>query len=330
MNQELKERIFAAADELYAENGEFPNVEAVRQRARAGMNYVVEALKEWRQKQRMLVQSVREPLPAELHDAMTGFGNHIWEVAQRLANDALESARAAFEAEKNDLARLSTEQSEAYEVLAAEHDRTVEDFTRLQGRAAQLEEERSALADQLRAAQQEAHVAATETREKAALVDRLEKDLERARAEVDGLREELNAARRELADERGKAATAETRHVAEREAMQREIDVLRGHEKEQSKELAESQRAVTRAEAERDKLTEQLSDVRKRTADEIHRALEKVQQREAEAVQARKEARAAGEQLARTSGELDAAKAQLADLRTIIKDLSSTKRTPKA
>lgn len=112
--------------------------------------------------------------------------------------------------------------------------------------------------------------------------------------------------------------------------MQREIDVLRGHEKEQSKELAESQRAVTRAEAERDKLTEQLSDVRKRTADEIHRALEKVQQREAEAVQARKEARAAGEQLARTSGELDAAKAQLADLRAIIKDLSSTKRTPKA
>ncbi len=329
MNQELKDRIFAAADELYVENGEFPNVEAVRQRARAGMNYVVEALKEWRQKQRMLVQSVREPLPAELHDAITGFGNHIWEVAQRLANDALESARGAFEAEKNDLARLSAEQSEAYEALAAEHERTVEDFTRLQGRAAQLEEERSALADQLRTAQQEAHVAATETREKAALVDRLEKDLERARADVDGVRVELNAARRELADERGKAAAAEAKHLAEREAMQREIDALRRHEKEQAKEVAESQRAVTRAETERDKLVEQLSDVRKRSADELHRALEKVQQREAEAVQARKEARAAGEQLARTSGEFHAAKAQVGDLRAIIKDLSSAKRTPK-
>ena len=330
MNQELKERIFAAADELYGENGDFPHVEAVRQRARAGMNYVVEALKEWRQKQRMLVQSVREPLPVELQDAMTGFGNHLWEVAQRLANDALESARAAFEAEKNDLARLSAEQSEAYETLAAEHDRTVEDFTRLQGRAAQLEDERSALADQLRMAQQEAHVAATETREKAALVDRLEKDIERARADVDGLRAELNAARRELADERGKAATAEMKHAAEREAMQREIDVLRSHEKEQAKDLAESQRAVSRAEAERDKLTDQSRDVRKRTADEIHRALERVQHREAEAVQARKEARAVGEQLARTSGELDAAKTQLADLRAIIKDLLATKRIPKA
>jgi chromosome segregation ATPase len=330
MNQELKDRIFAAADDLYAENGEFPNVDAVRQRARAGMNYVVEALKEWRQKQRMLVQSVREPLPAELHDAMTGFGNHIWEVAQRLANDALESARAAFEAEKSDLARLSAEQSDAYEALAAEHERTVEEFTRLQGRAAQLEEERSALGEQLRMAQQEAHVAATETREKAALVDRLEKDLERARTDVDGVRAELTASRRELADEREKASKAEAKHGAEKEAARREIDELRRRDKELAQELANSQRAATKAEAERDKLSEQLADVRKRTADEIHRALEKVQQREAEAAQARKEARAAGEQLARTSGELDAAKAQVVDLRTIIKDLSPTKRTPKA
>ncbi|EKS72220.1 hypothetical protein BURK_006346 [Burkholderia sp. SJ98] len=330
MNQELKDRIFAAADDLYTENGEFPNVEAVRQRARAGMNYVVEALKEWRQKQRMLVQSVREPLPSELHDAMEGFGNHIWEVAQRLANDALESARAAFEAEKSDLARLSAEQSDAYETLAAEHERTVEEFTRLQGRAAQLEEERSALGEQLRTAQQEAHVAATETREKAALVDRLEKDLERARADVDGVRAELTASRREVADEREKASKAEAKHGAEKEAAQREIDALRRHDKELTQELAGAQRAATKAEAERDKLAEQLDDVRKHTAGEIHRALEKVQQREAEAAQARKEARAAGEQLARTSGELDAAKAQVVDLRAIIKDLSPTKRAPKA
>ncbi|CAH2902195.1 MAG: KfrA protein [uncultured Paraburkholderia sp.] len=330
MNQELKDRIFAAADDLYTENGEFPNVEAVRQRARAGMNYVVEALKEWRQKQRMLVQNVREPLPAELHDAMTAFGNHIWEVAQRLANDALESARAAFEAEKSDLARLSAEQSDAYEALAAEHDRTVEEFTRLQGRAAQLEEERSTLVEQLRTAQQEAHVAATETREKAALVDRLEKDLERARADVDGVRAELTASRRELADEREKASKAEAKHGAEKEVVQREIDALRRHDNELAQELAGSQRAATKAEAERDKLAEQLADVRKRTADEIHRALEKVQQRETETAQARNEARAAGEQLARTLGELDAAKAQVVDLRAIIKDLSPMKLAPKA
>ncbi|CAH2802275.1 MAG: Mobile element protein [uncultured Caballeronia sp.] len=207
------------------------------------MNYVVEALKEWRQKQRILVQSVREPLPAELHDAMTGFGNHIWEVAQRLANDALESARAAFEAEKSDLARLSAEQSDAYEALAAEHERTVEEFTCLQGRAAQLEEERSALGEQLRTAQQEAHVAATEIREKAALVDRLEKDLERARADVDGVRAEVTASRRELADEREKASKAEAKHGAEKE---REIDALRRHDKEFAQELAGSQRGRPR------------------------------------------------------------------------------------
>ena len=68
LNQEIKERIYAAADELHAasETGEYPSVEAVRQLSRAGMNNVVEAMKGWRQAQRKQVQSVREPLPAGL------------------------------------------------------------------------------------------------------------------------------------------------------------------------------------------------------------------------------------------------------------------------
>ena len=51
MNQEVKDRIFAAADRLFSESptNEFPTVDQVRQASSAGMNYVVEALKEWRQ-----------------------------------------------------------------------------------------------------------------------------------------------------------------------------------------------------------------------------------------------------------------------------------------
>ena len=58
LSQDIKERIFAAAGALHAasEAGEFPSVEAVRQESRAGMNNVVEAMKEWRQNQRKQVQ----------------------------------------------------------------------------------------------------------------------------------------------------------------------------------------------------------------------------------------------------------------------------------
>ena len=60
MNQEIKDRVFKAADQLYAESGtnEFPTVDQVRQASRASMNSVVEALREWRQKQRTVVRSV--------------------------------------------------------------------------------------------------------------------------------------------------------------------------------------------------------------------------------------------------------------------------------
>lgn len=122
LNQEIKERIFAAADELHAAspNGEFPNVEAVRQLSRAGMNNVVEAMKEWRAKQRKQVQAVREPLPAELHGVLQTAGQSLWETAQQLANESLEAARAAFEAEKTDLTELSAQQSAAFEAQTGE------------------------------------------------------------------------------------------------------------------------------------------------------------------------------------------------------------------
>ena len=114
LSQEIKERIFGAADALHAasETGEFPSVEAVRQESRAGMNNVVEAMKEWRQNQRKQVQAVREPLPVELHSVVLSMGQSLWETAQQLANESLDAAKVAFEAEKA-MIQLSVEQSDA-------------------------------------------------------------------------------------------------------------------------------------------------------------------------------------------------------------------------
>ena len=61
------------------------------------MNNVVEAMKEWRAKQRKQVQAVREPLPAELHGVLQTAGQSLWETAQQLANESLDAAKVAFE-----------------------------------------------------------------------------------------------------------------------------------------------------------------------------------------------------------------------------------------
>lgn len=124
MKQEIKDRIFAAADRLLAmsETGDIPTVEQVRKEAQASMNNVVEALKEWRQKQRSVVKDVVEPLPEVLQGVILEMGQLVWKTAREKANEALESARASFEAEKNDLVRLSQEQSQAYDLLAQEAD----------------------------------------------------------------------------------------------------------------------------------------------------------------------------------------------------------------
>lgn len=65
---------------------------------------------------------------------------------------------------------------------------------------------------------------------------------------------------------------------------------------------------------EHDRLKDQLADQKKRSSDELMRVMEKVQRHEAEALEARKEARTAIEEAAALRGQLEAYKEQLAAL----------------
>ena len=193
LSQEIKDRIFAAADALHAasETGEFPRVEAVRQESRAGMNNVVEGMKEWRQNQRKQVQAVRAPLPVELHGSVLGMGQSLWEAAQQLANESLDAAKVAFETEKSDLIQLLTEQSEAYEKQAAriaelERDATVATAA-AQATAREMDDTRSALL-----AAEQATALANQRMTKA------ETERNKARTEAATVREEAAALRGQL------------------------------------------------------------------------------------------------------------------------------------
>ncbi|EDT0782344.1 hypothetical protein GUP44_003821 [Salmonella enterica] len=127
-------------------------MEAVRQESRAGMNYVVEAMKEWRQNQRRQVMTVRDPLPPELHTVIQEAGQHFWTSARQLANESLDAARSAFESEKNDLIQLSAEQSAAFESQATELAITLERLAELERQAAEAGESVREMSQALEAA----------------------------------------------------------------------------------------------------------------------------------------------------------------------------------
>lgn len=119
VSQEIRDRVFAAADSLYAssENGEYPSIEEVRIASRAGMQNVVSAMKEWRKAQRTHVHIVKEPIPSDLMVVVHSAGETIWQTAQMLANASLVTATEAFEDEKQTLIDISNQQSQSYEEL---------------------------------------------------------------------------------------------------------------------------------------------------------------------------------------------------------------------
>lgn len=334
LSQDIKERIFAAADALHAASasGEFPSVEAVRQESRAGMNNVVEAMKEWRQNQRKQVQAVREPLPAELHGAVQSMGQSLWETAQQLANESLDAAKVAFETEKNDLIQLSAEQSESYEKQAAE-------LEAAQGRIAELERQATAAAIAAQATAQEldetrrARLAAEQD---AALAKQRAEEIERRAAE---LRAELDHAHTEAETAAAEAkATADSlradadRLRTERDKAQQRQELAEAEGVKLAASLATAQGETAKAQAALAGLTAKAeaaeqahADQRKRAAEEVHRSAEHMTKAEAERDKARTEAAKAREEAAALRGELEATKTQNAGLLAVLKPSLTTK-----
>jgi len=289
LNPEVKKRIFDAADELLAasEEGEFPNVEAVRQRSRAGMNNVVEAMQEWRQNQRKQVQAVREPLPANLHGVLQGMGQTLWETAQQLANESLDNARSAFESEKADLLQLSVEQSDAYEKQADELETAHLRIADLEQRVEVAETTSQAISQQLEDVQRSLLF----SEQKATLAEKKAEEIERRAAD---LRAELDHAHME----------ADRLRIERDKALDRAEDAAKQSDKNAStiEQLRESLAAqVAKSEATIEQLRTELAEIRtkaeasetihaeqrKRTAEEVHRSAERMAKAETECDNAR-------------------------------------------
>lgn len=121
ISSEIKERVFATADQLYADGGQdrLPTVDAVRRAARVDMNSASALMKEWR-KQQTAPAVVAVSVPEGVQQAFSGALAAAWSEAQRLANEQLEAQKAGFEAEKLEAEALRAELSEAFEAQEKE------------------------------------------------------------------------------------------------------------------------------------------------------------------------------------------------------------------
>lgn len=182
LSSDIRDRIFAAADELHRSGptGEYPKIEAVRQLSRAGMQNVVEGMKEWRAAQHKQVQAVREPLPMELLGEAQGLGLKYWETAQRLANASLEAAKASFETEKRDMDAISAEQAEAFDTQSAELTAALNRITELDRHADATAASAAALTLQL----DESREALVVAEQRAAIAEHKAAEVERRAADL--------------------------------------------------------------------------------------------------------------------------------------------------
>lgn len=341
LSQDIKERIFAAADALHAasETGEFPSVEAVRQESHAGMNNVVEAMKEWRQKQRKQVQAVREPLPVELHGSVLSMGQSLWETAQQLANESLDAAKVAFETEKSDLVQLSAEQSEAFETQAAELDNAQRHIAELERQALaakqQIEMTGTVLADtrdELRAAKQAADLASQKAEEIERRAAELRAELDHAHAEAETAAAAAKATAESLRADADRLRTERDKAQQRQELADAENAKLAASLAAAQSETMKAQAALAGLTAKAEAAERAHQEQRKQAAAEAHRAAERMTKAQAERDDATKAATEARERAAGLAGQLQAMQEQNAALLAAIKPQGEPKqkKTPPA
>ncbi|KEZ95099.1 chromosome segregation protein SMC, partial [Xanthomonas vasicola pv. vasculorum NCPPB 895] len=124
MNRDTRDRIFAAANQLYEAAGRkaFPTVDAVRKAAKVNMNDANAGMKEWRRAQTAQAAPIAVQVP-EAVQQLHGQGlAALWQAAIDQASESLRAAQAGWEAERAELDALNKQLGDAYDAQAAELD----------------------------------------------------------------------------------------------------------------------------------------------------------------------------------------------------------------
>jgi len=289
---DIRERIIAAAVELYEQSGrkQPPTVDAVRRLARADMNATSTVMREWRRAQTVQAAPVAVTVPELVSQASGAALVALWQQAQELANESLHAAQAAWETERAELDGMRQELADAYETQAHE----LEQVQALLETTAQLHAETEGqAAAELGSLRDE--LAKTITR-----AERIEAKSEEIEYRARDLRAELDHAHQEA--ERLRAELSQTRQQAAVELEAAQADTVRVN--------TELVKVQVKAEAQ----AEQQREARAQAAQDIDRISAQLTAVQAERTQAQQAAAEARERAAGLAGQLKAIQQQSAAL----------------
>lgn len=133
---EVRERIVAAAEEIYEQLGRetFPTVDTVRRAAKADMNTTSTVMKDWRRQQTTQAVPVAVTVPEAVVQANASALAQLWAEAQELANESLRAAQSTWEVEREELDIMRKELSNAYEDQAFDLDEAITKILSLEDR----------------------------------------------------------------------------------------------------------------------------------------------------------------------------------------------------
>jgi chromosome segregation ATPase len=280
-NPEIRERILAAAQTLFEQSGrkELPTVDAVRKLSKTSMNDASAVMREWRRSQIVAASAAVVSVPERVAQASAAALSTLWTEAQELANESLNVAQAAWDAERAEAEKLRVELSSAFESQGAELEglkgKLAETEAKASAAAAAADVERAEAGRQVTALTDQAHTAMARVQEIEKRAEDLKTALSSTQASVASVTAELEAERRVHGVTREGLTAASTELVT-------------------VKARAEAQGQVQADQAER---------------------LKRV---EGELSQARESAAAAREEAAKLAGQAEAMKVQQAELMRVI------------
>ncbi len=291
-NPEIRERILAAAQTLFEQSGrkDLPTVDAVRKLSRTSMNDASAVMREWRRLQIVSATAAVVSVPERVSQASAAALSTLWGEAQELANESLNVAQAAWDAERAEAEKLRVELSSAFEAQGAELEAVKIKLAEVEkiasAAAAEAEIETGAFRQQVNVLTDQAHTAMARVQE----IEKRAEDLKAALSSAQGSVQRLTA---ELEAERG------------------QHQVTRGRVESLNTELVT---VKARAEAQAGVQADQL---------------ERLKRVEAELVAARSAASAAREEAAKLAGQAEALRAQQAELLRVIEGREGERPNPK-
>jgi len=282
-NPEIRERILSAAQQLFEQSGrkELPTVDAVRKLSKTSMNDASAVMREWRRSQIVAASAAVVSVPERVAQASQAALSALWTEAQELANESLNVAQAAWDAERAEAEKLRVELSSAFETQGAELEALKAKLAEVEGRAAAAaaaaESERVEAVRQVTVLTDQAHTATARAQEIEKRAEDLKTALQSAQASVVTLTADLEGERKQHLVTRDGLNTVSTELVT----VKARADAQAGVQVEQ--------------------------------ADRLKRV-------EAELTQARSAAAAAREEAAQLRGQAEALTAQHAELMQVLKE----------